>query len=70
MTAPTPAARTWFITGGFGTAYAEAALETGDRVVLAARRTEALHDWAHTHRGRVLVLPLDVTDAEQVRAAV
>ncbi|MFI6128368.1 SDR family NAD(P)-dependent oxidoreductase [Micromonospora sp. NPDC051141] len=74
MTTPTPTARTWFITGGtpggFGMAYAEAALETGDRVVLTARRTEALHDWAHTHRDRVLVLPLDVTDPEQVRAAV
>ncbi|MET7402366.1 SDR family NAD(P)-dependent oxidoreductase [Dactylosporangium sp. NPDC005572] len=66
--------RTWFITGGtpggFGMAYAEAALEAGDRVVLTARRTEPLDSWAKTLRDRVLVLPLDVTDAPAVRDAV
>ncbi len=66
--------KTWFITGGtpggFGMAYAEAALELGDRVVLTARRPAELSEWAARHGDRVLVLPLDVTDAEQVRAAV
>ncbi|GAB3845549.1 SDR family NAD(P)-dependent oxidoreductase [Dactylosporangium cerinum] len=66
--------RTWFITGGtpggFGQAYADAALETGDRVVLTARRPEQLQDWARPHGDRVLLLPLDVTDAVQVRHAV
>ncbi|MEV6925618.1 SDR family NAD(P)-dependent oxidoreductase [Dactylosporangium sp. NPDC051485] len=66
--------RTWFITGGtpggFGKAFADAALETGDRVVLTARRPEQLREWARPHGDRVLVLPLDVTDAEQVRTAV
>ncbi|MFD0575881.1 SDR family NAD(P)-dependent oxidoreductase [Dactylosporangium darangshiense] len=66
--------RTWFITGGtpggFGMAYAEAALEAGDRVVLTARRTEPLDSWAKTFGDRVLVLPLDVTDAHAVRDAV
>ncbi|HUQ55138.1 SDR family NAD(P)-dependent oxidoreductase [Lentzea sp.] len=66
--------RTWFITGGtpggFGMAYAEAALELGDRVVLTARRPAELEEWAAAHGDRVLVLPLDVTDAGQVRAAV
>ncbi|MFE1961071.1 SDR family NAD(P)-dependent oxidoreductase [Streptomyces sp. NPDC059479] len=66
--------KTWFITGGtpggFGLAYADAALERGDNVVLTARRPHLLDDWAGRHGGRVLVLPLDVTDAQQVREAV
>ncbi|MFF5233214.1 SDR family NAD(P)-dependent oxidoreductase [Dactylosporangium sp. NPDC000521] len=66
--------RTWFVTGGtpggFGQAYADAALETGDRVALTARRPEELREWARPYGDRVLVLPLDVTDAAQVRAAV
>ncbi|MFI5834110.1 SDR family NAD(P)-dependent oxidoreductase [Micromonospora sp. NPDC051300] len=51
-------------------AYAEAALDAGDRVVLTARRTEPLRDWAATQPDRTLVLPLDVTDPAQVRKAV
>ncbi|NKE61166.1 SDR family NAD(P)-dependent oxidoreductase [Lentzea sp. PSKA42] len=66
--------KTWFITGGtpggFGMAYAEAALEEGHQVVLTARRPDELREWASERGDRVLVLPLDVTDAEQVRAAV
>ncbi|MFY1619420.1 SDR family NAD(P)-dependent oxidoreductase [Micromonospora sp. WMMD736] len=66
--------RTWFITGGtpggFGLVYAEAALEQGDRVVVTARRPAELKEWAEPYGDRVLVLPLDVTDADQVRAAV
>ena len=66
--------RTWFITGGtpggFGIAFAEAALEIGDQVVLSARRTDELRWWAEKYDGRTLVVPLDVTDAGQVQAAV
>lgn len=66
--------RTWFITGGtpggFGMAYAQAALDTGDRVVLTARRTRPLAEWARQHGSRVRVLPLDVTDPQQVGTAV
>jgi NAD(P)-dependent dehydrogenase (short-subunit alcohol dehydrogenase family) len=66
--------RTWFVTGGtpggFGMAYANAALEVGDRVVLTARRPAELTEWAAGHGDRVLVLPLDVTDDEQIRQAV
>jgi NAD(P)-dependent dehydrogenase (short-subunit alcohol dehydrogenase family) len=66
--------KTWFITGGtpggFGMAYADAALENGDQVVLTARRTDELRTWARAHGDRVLVLPLDVTDPEQVRQVV
>jgi NAD(P)-dependent dehydrogenase (short-subunit alcohol dehydrogenase family) len=66
--------KTWFITGGtpggFGIAYAEAALRQGDRVALTVRRPAELREWADEHGDRVLVLPLDVTDGEQVRIAV
>lgn len=66
--------RRWFITGGtpggFGVAFAEAALETGDRVVLTSRRPQELTEWAEQYGDRVLVVPLDVTDAEQVHRAV
>ncbi|WP_179470615.1 SDR family NAD(P)-dependent oxidoreductase [Mycolicibacterium vinylchloridicum] len=66
--------KNWFITGGtpggFGMAYADAALEVGDRVVLTARRPAELDSWARPHGDRVLVLPLDVTDAAAVQATV
>lgn len=66
--------RTWFITGGtpggFGMAYADAALDRGDRVALTARRPEELTEWARTLGDRVLVVPLDVTDPVQVQQAV
>jgi NADP-dependent 3-hydroxy acid dehydrogenase YdfG len=65
--------RTWLITGGtsgFGQAYAEAAFEQGDRVVLTARRPERLTGWAHRYGDRMLVLALDVTKTDQAAAVV
>ncbi|MDG4667250.1 SDR family NAD(P)-dependent oxidoreductase [Mycobacterium sp. 236(2023)] len=66
--------RRWFITGGtpgnFGTAFAEAALEVGDRVTLTSRRPQELATWARQYGDRVLVVSLDVTDAAQVLEAV
>ncbi|MEH3129667.1 MAG: SDR family NAD(P)-dependent oxidoreductase [Mycolicibacterium neoaurum] len=66
--------RRWFITGGtpgnFGMAFAEAALEAGDRVTITSRRPQELADWADRHGDRVLVVPLELTDATQVRRAV
>jgi NAD(P)-dependent dehydrogenase (short-subunit alcohol dehydrogenase family) len=66
--------RRWFVTGGtpgnFGMAFAEAALETGDRVVLTSRRPEELASWAGQYGDRILVVRLDVTDAAQVSRAV
>lgn len=56
--------------GGFGMAFADAALEIGDRVALTARRPTELDEWADHHGERVLVLPLDVTKADQVHRAV
>lgn len=66
--------RRWFITGGtpgnFGMAFAEAALETGDRVVLTSRRPQELTTWAQQYGDRVLIVPMDVTDAAAVQRAV
>lgn len=66
--------KTWFITGGtpggFGMAFAEAALDIGDQVVLTARRPDELRSWTETYGERAFVVPLDVTDAGQVREAV
>ncbi|KAB7755982.1 MULTISPECIES: SDR family NAD(P)-dependent oxidoreductase [Mycobacteriaceae] len=66
--------RTWFITGGtpggFGVAFAEAALETGDRVTLTSRRPRELATWAGQFGDRVLVVPLELTDGTQVQRAV
>lgn len=66
--------RRWFITGGtpgnFGVAFAEAAPETGDRVTLTSRRPQELATWAEQYGDRVLVVPLELTDAAQVQRAV
>ncbi|GAY19269.1 SDR family NAD(P)-dependent oxidoreductase [Mycobacterium sp. shizuoka-1] len=66
--------RSWFITGGtpggFGVAFAEAALETGDRVTLTSRRPHELAAWAEQYGDRVLVVPLELTDSAQVHRAV
>ncbi len=72
-TTATAAGRVWFVTGasrGLGHAFARAALERGDRVVGAARSTASLDELAAEHEGRVLALPLDVTDRAGVFAAV
>jgi NAD(P)-dependent dehydrogenase (short-subunit alcohol dehydrogenase family) len=67
------ASRTWLITGsssGFGREIARAALEAGDRVVATARRPEALDGLVTSAPDRVLAVPLDVTRADQIEAAV
>ena len=64
---------TWFITGasrGFGRTWAVAALERGDRVAATARRPETLDDLAETYGENILPIALDVTDRDQVFAAV
>ena len=68
-----PDSRIWLITGsssGFGRTLAEAALAAGDRVVATARRPETLDDLVAGAPERVLAVPLDVTDQEQIDAAV
>jgi NAD(P)-dependent dehydrogenase (short-subunit alcohol dehydrogenase family) len=51
-------------------AFAEAALEIGDRVVLTARRPDELRLWSEKYGDGAFVVPLDITDAVQVREAV
>ena len=65
--------KTWFITGssrGFGRSLVQAALEAGDQVVATARRPEQLDQLTGKYGDRILPVALDVTDADQVRAAI
>ncbi|GAB3220862.1 oxidoreductase [Spirosoma arcticum] len=65
--------RTWFITGcssGFGYALTQAVIDLGDRVVTTARQPEKLANFTQQAPDRVLALPLDVTKAESVSAAI
>ncbi|MEO3388943.1 oxidoreductase [Mesorhizobium sp. CAU 1741] len=65
--------KTWFITGcssGFGHRLALAAARRGDRVVATARNVEAIVEMAEPFDGRLITLPLDVTDAAAAKAAV
>lgn len=68
--------KTYLITGassGFGYALAEAVLARGDRVVVGARRTEALEALTRSNPEGALAVRLDVTDPagreQAVRAA-
>ncbi|GAA3655894.1 SDR family NAD(P)-dependent oxidoreductase [Nonomuraea antimicrobica] len=66
------AVQTWLITGssrGFGRALTLAALEAGDQVVATARKPGQLADLAEQYGDRILPVALDVTSAEQTRAA-
>ncbi|MEM0947897.1 MAG: oxidoreductase [Pseudomonadota bacterium] len=65
--------QTWFITGasaGFGRAFAAHALSQGHNVVVTARRQDKLDDIASTAPDRVLAVAMDVTEPEQIRAAI
>ncbi|OLT18648.1 short-chain dehydrogenase/reductase [Pseudonocardia sp. CNS-139] len=65
--------RNWFVTGasrGLGRAVVSAALAAGDRVAAALRRPADLADLVHEHPGRLVAVPLDVTDPDAVQAAV
>jgi NAD(P)-dependent dehydrogenase (short-subunit alcohol dehydrogenase family) len=65
--------RAWFITGaggGFGKEFAKAALSRGDKVAATARDTDELGDLVAVHGDAILPLTLDVTDREEVSAAV
>jgi NAD(P)-dependent dehydrogenase (short-subunit alcohol dehydrogenase family) len=64
---------TWLITGcstGLGRALAEAVLQRGDRAVVTARDASTVEDLASDYPDTALALPLDVTDAGQVRTAI
>ena len=63
----------WFITGcstGIGREIARAALEAGHSVAVTARDAAAVADFAEEFGDRAIALPLDVTDRDQITAAV
>ena len=63
----------WLITGcstGFGREIARAALEAGNTAVVTARRTEAVQDFVGEFGDRAVAVALDVTDPDQIAAAV
>ncbi|RUR03026.1 SDR family oxidoreductase [Labedella endophytica] len=65
--------KVWFVTGsskGFGREFVLAALERGDKVAATARNTDTLGDLVEKYGDAVLPLQLDVTDRDQVYAAV
>lgn len=65
--------RVWMVTGtssGLGRAIAQAALDAGDLLVAAARKSGALDDLVEGYPGRVAAVELDVTDTARVPAAV
>ncbi|WPQ62713.1 SDR family NAD(P)-dependent oxidoreductase [Chitinophaga sancti] len=67
------AGKIWFITGtsrGFGRVWTEAALERGDKVVATARKLASIDDFNTKYGENVLTLEMDVTNEEQVKAAV
>ncbi len=73
MTAPSTGPRRWLVTGcstGIGREIARCALEAGDRVLVTARRTADVEDLVTDFPGLAVAQPLDVTDGDQVRAAV
>ncbi len=65
--------KAWLITGcstGLGREIAAAALEAGHQVAATARNPESVEDLVRAHPERAIALPLDVTDREQIAAAV
>jgi len=73
VTAPSTGPRRWLVTGcstGIGREIARCALEAGDRVLVTARRTADVEDLVTDFPGLAVAQPLDVTDGDQVRAAV
>ncbi len=64
--------KVWFITGagrGLGHLLARDALRAGDKVVATSRTTDGLGDSLSPQDDSLLVLPLDVTEAEAALAA-
>ncbi|KAH7171477.1 hypothetical protein EDB81DRAFT_678630 [Dactylonectria macrodidyma] len=67
-------AKVWFVTGssrGLGLALVEVILASGDLVVATARKAESLKHLVDKHSSdRILAVPLDVTNNDQVLEAV
>src|ERR1039457_3769121 len=63
----------WSVTGcssGFGREFVRSALAHGFRVVATARDPKKLDDIIAGHKGKAIGLPLDVTNAEEIKRAV
>jgi NAD(P)-dependent dehydrogenase (short-subunit alcohol dehydrogenase family) len=69
---PTALQRTWFVTGcstGLGRALCRRLLEIGERVVCTARDVTKLADLAADYPKTAILMPLDVTNAGSIEAA-
>ncbi|WP_088834797.1 SDR family NAD(P)-dependent oxidoreductase [Paenibacillus tyrfis] len=65
--------KVWLVTGssrGLGREIASTALQHGDCVIATARNLASLEELSVKYEDRVFTLKLDVTDAEEVQAAV
>ncbi|KAI7260671.1 hypothetical protein KC345_g10013 [Hortaea werneckii] len=65
--------KVWLITGtsrGFGRSLAEAVLAQGDQLIATARKPEQLSGLVERYGDQVRTVALDVTDTEQVEAAI
>jgi NADP-dependent 3-hydroxy acid dehydrogenase YdfG len=65
--------KVWFITGtsrGFGRVWAEAALKRGDKVAATARNAASIAHFKEQYGDNALILELDVTNHEQVKATI
>ncbi|WP_374754340.1 SDR family NAD(P)-dependent oxidoreductase [Dyadobacter crusticola] len=65
--------KVWFITGssrGLGKSLTAALLASGDKVAATARNTEQLEELVHRYPDQIYPIQLDVTDKEQIYAAV
>ena len=65
--------KSWLVTGanaGFGRAVCEEVLARGGKVIATARNPDSLAALVDKSNGRALALPLDVTKATQIAAAV
>lgn len=66
-------AKVWFITGvssGLGAELAKAVIEKGDKVAGTFRKTEQASGFSQQYNGNGLGIVMDVTNAEQITAAV
>jgi NAD(P)-dependent dehydrogenase (short-subunit alcohol dehydrogenase family) len=73
VSAGPPRTSAWLISGcssGIGREIAAAALARGHRVAVTARNPAAVADLVEAHPGRALSLSLDITDRDQIAAAV
>ena len=73
MASDTNTSRVWFITGsstGFGRVLAEILLKRGERVAVTARNPDQIQDLVAGYKDTGLALALDVTQPQQIAAAV